>query len=138
MAKEQPEFLREVEQILRREEHVKYRWEESKGTWEIPVSAKTREYFLSVLGEVLESDDSELREAAKAVEKQIARGKMKLLQAPEIILDEDGSRQYVQLGVGIYLWDDEDPSIIPKKQIIAAIMVEGQIIRDAEHRKRKK
>ena len=138
MTKEQPKFLREVQQILAREEHVKYRWEESRPDKKIPVSAKTREYFLRVLSEVLESDDSELREVAKFVQEQITSGKMQLYQAPEIILDEDGSRQYVQLGVGIYLWDDEDPSIIPKEQIVEAIVVEGGILRDSERKRRAK
>lgn len=135
MTKEQPKFLREAQQILAREEHVKYRWEESGPAPKIPVSAKTREYFLKILGEVLESDDNELREVAK-----VLQGKLKLSQAPEIILDEDGSRGYVQLGEPgeIYLWDDEDPSIIPKEQIIEAILVEGSLIRDAERRRRAK
>ena len=118
MTEEKPRFEREIEEILRRDDYIEARGRDDFPAPKVSVSRKTRERFLNFLEEMASEAEKDNREAALFIKEQILAKKLKLLKAPEIIYHDDGTNMYVQLGAGIYLWDEDGGSKIPKEQLI--------------------
>ena len=110
-----------IDKIMRHQAYIEARGRDDFMASNDPVSEETRLLFMNVLNETLEHEDNEIREATVIVKKDIESGELKLYQAPEIIYRENGYRIYVQLGMGIYLWDEDGGKRIPKEQLIEAI-----------------
>jgi len=130
MTQEKPKFLEDIDKILREQAYIEARGRDDFAAPKIPVSRQTQEMFMKFLNESLTNDDEEIRQAASFVKTRIESGECELYQAPEIIYHDDGSRMYVQLGVGIYLWDEDGGKRIPKEQLIEVIMAEYKMFND--------